>query len=230
MPLPNSNAELARSSTLNEALTFLGMRGHTLTLPAYLSLHIKHGIPLHAVAPESWPMEVEEEEYFNDVVGDYVFGRRRMMPADCLLAVLSPHEIEKLLVRGEVNTIRPAGEGGNQLVAIRFIEPVRVTFETVRVTDRTLRVILEILRKNHPESAIESAAPGETKEQRQDRHLHTCEAAGLDFKNYKGRLPDGVGELAADAGETRQTFSKSVKAALMRRNSPNKAVAFSHKT
>jgi hypothetical protein len=61
--------------------------------------------------------------------------------------------------------------------------------------------------------------PTETKEQRQDRRLQMCETDGLNFKNYRGRLPDGVGKLAATEGVTRQSFSVDVKAALMRRES-----------
>jgi hypothetical protein len=97
-------------------------------------------------------MSVEPEEYFNDKVGDFVYGPRRMRPANCLLAVLAPYEIETLLVRGEASTIRPAGEGGNQLAAIRFIKPVLVTFETVRVIDRTLQLILDLLQFDQPAS------------------------------------------------------------------------------
>ena len=59
----------------------------------------------------------------------------------------------------------------------------------------------------------------ETKEQRQDRRLKACEDAGLSFKDYKGRLPDGVGDVADREGVTRQAFSTDVKAALERRAS-----------
>lgn len=46
--------------------------------------------------------------------------------------------------------------------------------------------------------AVENASDGptpETKEQRQDRRLKACEDAGLSFKEYKNRLPDGVGNV-----------------------------------
>ncbi len=59
----------------------------------------------------------------------------------------------------------------------------------------------------------------ETKEQRQDRRLKACEVDGLSFKDYKGRLPDGVGYVADREGVTRQAFSIDVKAALDRRAS-----------
>ena len=64
------------------------------------------------------------------------------------------------------------------------------------------------------------AAPDtlETKEQRQDRRLQACEAAGLDFKNYRGRLPAGVAIVAERERVTRQSFSTDVKAALKRRD------------
>ena len=56
----------------------------------------------------------------------------------------------------------------------------------------------------------------ESKEQRQDRRLEACNNAGLCFKGYKGRLPDGVGAVADREGITRQTFSTDLKAALKR--------------
>lgn len=70
-----------------------------------------------------------------------------------------------------------------------------------------------------PEQSPATPEP-EPKEQRQDRRLKACEAAGLVMpKSSAGRLPDGVGEVAGSAGVTRQTFSTDVKAALKRRES-----------
>jgi hypothetical protein len=59
----------------------------------------------------------------------------------------------------------------------------------------------------------------EKKEQRQDRRLNACEAFGLVMPNsYAGRLPDGIGKVAAMEGVERQPFSRDVKAAIERRN------------
>jgi hypothetical protein len=60
----------------------------------------------------------------------------------------------------------------------------------------------------------------ESKEQRQDRRLKACEAAGLVMpKNHLSRLPYGVGDVADKEGVTRQAFSSDIKAALTRRES-----------
>lgn len=60
--------------------------------------------------------------------------------------------------------------------------------------------------------------PTETKEQRQDRRLAACNAAGLKMdKAALLRLPDGVGDVADSEGVTRQAFSSDIKAALQRR-------------
>jgi len=74
-----------------------------------------------------------------------------------------------------------------------------------------------------PDTApAQKPAPAETKAQRQDRRLNACENAGLNFKDYKGRLPDGVGKVADTEGVKRQPFSVDVKAALKRRESANR--------
>lgn len=71
-----------------------------------------------------------------------------------------------------------------------------------------------------PDTApAQTPAQIEKKELRQDSRLRACEAAGLSFKDYKGRLPDGVAKVANSAGVTRQAFSADVKAALKRRES-----------
>lgn len=59
----------------------------------------------------------------------------------------------------------------------------------------------------------------ETKEQRQDRRLQACVAAGLPMyeKAAGTRLPDGVGAVADREKISRQAFSTDVKAALKRR-------------
>ncbi len=67
----------------------------------------------------------------------------------------------------------------------------------------------------------QTPAPVMTKEQRQDSRLQACIDAGLPMntKTALMRLPDGVGDVADQAGVTRQTFSTDVKAALKRRES-----------
>lgn len=77
-----------------------------------------------------------------------------------------------------------------------------------------------------PAQTAETPAPVvakyEPKEQRQDRRLGACETAGLVMPDsYRGRLPDGVGRVAATEGVTRQTFSADVKAVLKRRGRAN---------
>jgi hypothetical protein len=58
----------------------------------------------------------------------------------------------------------------------------------------------------------------ETKEQRQDRRLKACEDAGLVMPaSHLSRLPDGVGDVAASEGVTRQTYTPDLRAALKRR-------------
>ncbi len=60
--------------------------------------------------------------------------------------------------------------------------------------------------------------PTETRVQRQDRRLQACIDAGLSMnaKAALSRLPDGVGNVAAREGVTRQAFSTDVKTALRR--------------
>ena len=72
-----------------------------------------------------------------------------------------------------------------------------------------------------PQAAL-GAIPvvAETAEQRQDRRLTECEAAGLVMpKHHKGRLPDGVGKFALGMEIKRQSLSWDLKAALKRRES-----------
>lgn len=67
-------------------------------------------------------------------------------------------------------------------------------------------------------SRSNGAGATETKEQREDRRLQQCEDSGLRMHNSALlRLPDGVAEVAAREGVSRQTFSADVKAALKRR-------------
>ena len=70
----------------------------------------------------------------------------------------------------------------------------------------------------------------ETKEQRQDRRLEACTNAGLCFESYKGRLPDGVGDVACREGVKRQSFSQGVKAALERRGNAKREGVTVHRT
>lgn len=62
------------------------------------------------------------------------------------------------------------------------------------------------------------AARDGTKEERQDRRLKACEDAGLRMPAApEGRLPDGVGEVAAAEHVSRQAFTADLRAALTRR-------------
>ena len=68
--------------------------------------------------------------------------------------------------------------------------------------------------------SVPVVAASETREQRQDRRLAACEAAGLLMpQSSAGRLPNGVGRVADTEGVTRQAFSIDVKAGLKRRES-----------
>ena len=68
------------------------------------------------------------------------------------------------------------------------------------------------------------AEPDETKEEREDRRLQECEDAGLQMPDsHVGRLPDGIGKIAAASGFSRQTYSDDVKAALNRREQRRRA-------
>lgn len=69
-----------------------------------------------------------------------------------------------------------------------------------------------------PAQDTATPAPDETKEQRQDRRLLECEAAGLVMpKSHAGRLPDGIAGIAERIGITRQALSSDVRKALERR-------------
>ena len=66
--------------------------------------------------------------------------------------------------------------------------------------------------------AASERSASESREQRQDRRLKACEDSGLVMPlSSAGRLPDGVGKVAATQGVKRQPFSMDVKAALKRR-------------
>lgn len=65
---------------------------------------------------------------------------------------------------------------------------------------------------------LHAAPVVETKEQRQDRRLKACEDTGLAMPDsHLGRLPYGVGDVAAGEGVTRQAYTADVRAALKRR-------------
>ena len=78
--------------------------------------------------------------------------------------------------------------------------------------------------------AVSHQPKGETTEQRQDRRLAQCEKAGLAMtKQAAHRLPNGVGDLAATEGISRQAFSEDVKAAIRRRENAIKQGSIVHK-
>jgi hypothetical protein len=110
--------------------------------------------------------------------------------------------------------------------------------DTFKLEDTGVEIVeltngIGILEKHEPEvvtvdtacigSALTTATntplASETKEQRQDRRLQECVNAGLSFDGYKGRLPNGVGTVAASSipKVSRQAFSVDIKAALLRR-------------
>jgi hypothetical protein len=71
-------------------------------------------------------------------------------------------------------------------------------------------------------------ASTETAEERENRRLKMCEAAGIvmpmtDPSVQGFRLPRGVGRVAKQEGVTRQTFTEDVKAALQRRYDARRA-------
>ena len=78
------------------------------------------------------------------------------------------------------------------------------------------RIVLEQARNA---AAVTVEQPTETKEERQDRRLQACVNAGLLTSGNPARLPDGLGDVAAIEGVTRQAFSTDIKAALERRAS-----------
>lgn len=88
------------------------------------------------------------------------------------------------------------------------------------------RIVLEQARSV---AAVTVEQPTETKEQRQDRRLKACVNAGLLTSGNAARLPDGVGEIAASEGVTRQAFSTDIKAALKRRASAVREGATVHR-
>jgi len=91
----------------------------------------------------------------------------------------------------------------------------RPSTDTVAVESAT-----EVFRANNGATAATSASDAkETKEQRQDRRLQACIDAGLPMEKLTelSRLPDGISNVAAREGVTRQAFSEDVKAALKRR-------------
>jgi hypothetical protein len=98
--------------------------------------------------------------------------------------------------------------------------------EGVRSHTGNLRIERDALDKFLAQESLEASTAIETKEQRQDRRLKTCELAGLVMpKSGSGRLPDGIGRVALRDGAKRQPFSSDVKAALKRRERSNPPVA-----
>ena len=64
------------------------------------------------------------------------------------------------------------------------------------------------------EKKIQKIEPKPSRFDVQDRRLKDCQEAG--FKFDSGRMPDGIGNMAAQEGVSRQTYSQSVKSALDR--------------
>jgi hypothetical protein len=96
----------------------------------------------------------------------------------------------------------------------------RATLETCGINRADLLALGDLLATQTAPAARETqtAPVVETKEQRQDRRLKACEDAGLVMPtSHLSRLPDGVGNVAASEGVTRQTYTTDVKAALKRR-------------
>jgi hypothetical protein len=110
-----------------------------------------------------------------------------------------------------------------------------VTEYAAFIPEREALALLALVSEQNTAPEQEAATPGavvpESKEQRQDRRLKACEAAGLVMpKSYLRRLPDGVGDVADSEGVTRQAFSSDVKAALKHRESAIKEGTQVHRT
>jgi hypothetical protein len=94
------------------------------------------------------------------------------------------------------------------------------------------QTLAEAIEQAAPAQTAATTAPvvAETKEQREDRRLKACETAELIMPtSSKGRLPDGVGDVAGREGVTRQAFSNDVKAALQRRENTKREGATVHR-
>ena len=143
--------------------------------------------------------------------------------------VKGPDELHIRLGMGNDLAAHPTGDLDAPALPFRFTLRQFLAFEQVAgVVAQMSEIEIEELRDKSPMShglvmAVQTATPAPVvaeivpTEARQNRRLLDCEKAGLDFKAYKGRLPDGVGRVAEAEGVTRQAFSADVKAALMRR-------------
>ncbi len=135
------------------------------------------------------------------------------------VANLCVNHLIELLVHGEVAisllTNKSQADGGAVWLMPWGTEHT-ATMETCGINRADLLALGDKLTAPAQDTA--TPAPDETKEQRQSRRLSECEDEGLNFKDYKGRLPDGVGKIAVERMKiTRTALSKDLKEALERR-------------
>jgi hypothetical protein len=109
------------------------------------------------------------------------------------------------------------------LVSVRIdldVEPVDAAAPTVR--DLLVTTRIRVHSGGHVEVVRTDAVPAapappvrETKAQRQRRRLDACLAAGLTLPaGGLGRMPDGIAQIAALEGISRQALAADLKAAL----------------
>ena len=112
----------------------------------------------------------------------------------------------KALRRGFACNSKGMHEAANWILGQpRVVEPVLPSYEAPSDALATVPMVSVTIARM------------ESKEDRQDRRLKACIDAGLVMpESAHGRLPYGVGKVAAAEGVTRQTFSDDVKAALKR--------------
>lgn len=122
---------------------------------------------------------------------------------------------------------------------LKITPPMRFAIEELRFEAACLKRVAAlsatpVLASNETSCATPAIGPRadartESKVQRQDRRFDACIAAGLQMPDSAcGRLPDGVGRVAAAEGVTRQAFSDDVKAAMQRRDAKRREGVTSH--
>lgn len=152
------------------------------------------------------------------VVFDYVkavYPTVSLLSVNCLLDILM-HGNMNFSVLMDTPTSNP----NHYVCAMPWGTVHRATVETCGINRADLLALGDLLAtKAASEPQAAPVVPVvETKEQRQNRRLKACEAAGLTMPSvYPCRLPNGVADVADREGVTRQAFSTDIKAALQRR-------------
>ena len=150
-----------------------------------------------------------------------------------LCKIQAENEIHQAAKDGSLSVKHPSTHGPFPLELGLKRAVVLVPAAVAYLAAREITMLIEA-----PKQEAEATVPvltaqmqrSETKEQRQDRRLLTCETAGLVMpKSSAGRLPDGVGDIAGSEKITRQAYAADIKAALKRRESAKREGVTMHR-